>query len=78
MTSKHAAYAHPPAWVSRLRFLDRVLTIAGTLVQRLILVQRSARRQLRRPEVVATILVIVLGLLLLYLLLMTPFSPYGL
>lgn len=78
MTGKHAAYAHPPTWVSRMRFLDRVPATAVALVQRLGLVLRSARRQVRRPEVLGTILLIVLGLLLLYLLVITPFSPYGL
>ena len=71
MTSKHAVI-HFPTWVPRLRLADRTLAAAVSLMRRLSLLYRSAREQVRRPEVVATTLMILLGLLLLYLLLWGP------
>ncbi len=70
MTSKHAVI-HLPTWVPRLRLADRTLAAAVSLVQRLSLLYRSTREQVRRPEVVATTLMILLGLLLLYLMLIS-------
>ncbi len=71
MTSKHAVI-HLPTWVPRLRLADRTLAAAVSLMQRLSLLYRSARKQVRRPEVVGTTLMILLGLLLLYLMLINP------
>ena len=71
MTSKHAVI-HLPTWVPRLRLADRTLAAAVSLMRRLSLLYQSAREQVRRPEVVATTLMILLGLLLLYLLLWGP------
>ncbi len=71
MTSKHAVI-HLPTWVPRLRLADTTLDAAVSLIRRLNLLNRSAREQVRRPEVVATTLMILLGLLLLYLLLWGP------
>ncbi len=71
MTSKHAVI-HLPIWVPRLRLADRTLDAAVSLMRRLDLLYQSAREQVRRPEVVATTLMILLGLLLLYLLLWGP------
>ncbi len=44
----------------------------GSAARRIRTWVKSALQQLRRPEVVATGLMILLGMLLLYLLLMTP------
>ncbi len=71
MTSKHAVI-HLPIWVPRLRLADRTLAGAVSLVRRLSLLYGSAREQVRRPEVVGTTLMILVGLLLLYLLLWGP------
>ena len=71
MTSKHAVI-HLPTWVPRLRLADRTLAAAVSLMRRLSLLYGSAREQVRRPEVVATTLMILLGLFLLYLLLWGP------
>ncbi len=71
MTSKHAVICLP-TWVPRLRLAGRTLAAAVSLMRRLSLLYRSAREQVRRPEVVATTLMILLGLLLLYLLLWGP------
>ncbi len=71
MTSKHAVI-HLPTWVPRLRLADRTLAAAVSLTRRLSLHYRSAREQVRRPEVVGTTLMILLGLILLYLMLMSP------
>ena len=46
----------------------------GSAARRIRTLVKSALQQLRRPEVVATVLMILLGMLLLYLLLMTPVS----
>ncbi len=73
MTSKHAVI-HLPTWVPRLRLADRTLAVAVSFMRRLSLLYRSAREQVRRPEVVGTTLMILVGLLLLYLLLMSPIS----
>ena len=73
MTSKHAVI-HLPTWVPRLRLADRTLVAAVSLIRRLSLLYQSAREQVRRPEVVGTSLMILLGLILLYLLLMDPIS----
>ena len=70
-TSKHAVI-HFPTWVPRLRLADRTLAAAVSLMRRLSLLYRSAREQVRRPEVVGTTLMILLGLLLLYLMLISP------
>ena len=71
MTSKHAVIHFPP-WVPRLRLADRTLAAAVSIMRRLSLLYRSGREQVRRPEVVGTTLMILLGLLLLYLMLMSP------
>ena len=71
MTSKHAVI-HLPTWVPRLRLADRTLAAAVSLMRRLSLLYRSAREQVRRPEVVGTTLMILLGLILLYLMLISP------
>ncbi len=71
MTTNHAVI-HLPTWVPRLRLADRTLAAAVFLTRRLSLLYRSGREQVRRPEVVATTLMILLGLLLLYLLLWGP------
>ncbi len=71
MTSKHAVI-HLPTWVPRLRLADRTVAAAVSLMRRVSLLYQSAREQVRRPEVVATILMILLGLLLLYLMLIYP------
>ncbi len=71
MTSKHAVI-HVPTWVPRLRLADRTLVSAVSLMRRLSLLYQSARKQVRRPEVVGTTLMILLGLLLLYLMLISP------
>ena len=71
MTSKHAVI-HLPTWVPCLRLADRTLAAAVSLMRRLSLLYRSAREQVRRPEVVGTTLMILLGLLLLYLMLISP------
>ena len=71
MISKHAVI-HFPTWVPRLRLADRTLAAAVSLMQRLSLLYRSTREQVRRPEVVGTTLMILLGLLLLYLMLISP------
>ncbi len=73
MTSKHAVI-HLPTWVPRLRLADRTLVAAVSTMRRLSLLYQSARKQVRRPEVVGTTLMILVGLLLLYLLLMDPIS----
>ncbi len=71
MTSKHAVI-HLPTWVPRLRLADRTLVAAVSTMRRLSLLYQSARKQVRRPEVVGTTLMILLGLLLLYLMLISP------
>ncbi len=71
MTSRHAVI-HLPTWVPRLRLADRTLVAAVSLMRRLSLLYRSGREQVRRPEVLATTLMILLGLVLLYLLLWGP------
>ncbi len=71
MTSKHAVL-HLPTWVPRVRLADRTLAAAVSLMRRLSLLYRSARKQVSRPEVVGTTLMILLGLLLLYLMLISP------
>ncbi len=71
MTSKHAVI-HLPTLVPRLRLADRTLAAAVSLMRRLSLLYQSAREQVRRPEVVGTTLMILLGLILLYLMLMSP------
>ncbi len=73
MTSKHAVI-HLPIWVPRFRLADRTLVAAVSLMRRLSLLYQSAREQVRRPEVVGTTLMILVGLILLYLLLMDPIS----
>ncbi len=73
MTSKHAVI-RLPTWVPRLRLADRTLAAAVSLMRRLSLLYRSAREQVRRPEVVGTTLMILLGLLMFYLVLMNPRS----
>ena len=73
MTSKHAVI-HLPTWVPRLRLADRTLAVTVSLMRRLSLLYQSVRKQVRRPEVVGTTLMILLGLLVLYLLLMSPIS----
>ena len=73
MTSTHAEI-HFPTWVPRLRLADSTLAAAVSLMRRLSLLYQSVREQVRRPEVVGTSLMILLGLLLLYLLLMDPIS----
>ena len=71
MTSKPAVI-HLPTWVPRLRLADRTLAAAVSLMRRLSLLYRSAREQVRRPEVLGTSLMILVGLILLYLLLWGP------
>ena len=71
MTSNNAVI-HLPIWVPRLRLAGRTLAAAVSLMRRLSLLYRSAQEQVRRPEVVATTLMILLGLLMLYLLLWGP------
>ncbi len=71
MTSKHGVI-HFPTWVPRLRLADRTLAAAVSLMRRLSLLYRSGQEQIRRPEVVGTTLMILLGLILLYLMLMSP------
>ena len=71
MTSKHAVI-HLPTWVPRLRLPDRTLVAAVSLMRRLSFLYQSVREQVRRPEVVGTSLMILLGLILLYLMLISP------
>ena len=46
--------------------------VVGSAARRIRTLVKSALQQLRRPEVVATVLMIPLGMILLYLLLLTP------